>query len=183
VEDFVCEPHWAVCCDRKGEGLNLVAGESERARQTITGPSHERPEFLISEGRKVEELYLPRAHPVPMEEIRWERLEKIFIQIHERSPENFEGLLGIQGVGPKSLQALSLISELICGAKPSFRDPTRFSFAHGGKDGHPYPVNREIYDRTIEVLKRAIDRSRVGDREKIEATKRLRCFINISQRA
>jgi hypothetical protein len=176
IKDFVCEPHWAVCCDQRKEGLNLVAQESEKARQFITELSHEKPEFLISEGKKVNELYLPKEHPVPMEEIRLEKLEKTFIQIHEHSPDNFEQLLGTKGVGPKSLRALSLISELTHGVKPSFKDPTRFSFAHGGKDGHPYPVDREVYDQTIEVLKGAIDKAKVGDREKIEAIKRLAGF-------
>ncbi len=176
VKDFVCEPHWAVCCDRKKEGLNLVAQESQQTRQSITDLSHEKPEFLMAEGKKVAELFLPREHPVPKEKFRLDRLEKTFVQIYDQSPENFEQLLGIRGVGPKSLRALSLISELICGIKPSFRDPTRFSFAHGGKDGHPYPVDRGVYDKTIEVLKAAIDKARVGDREKIEAIRRLRAF-------
>jgi hypothetical protein len=183
VKDFVCEPHWAVCCDQKKEGLNLVALESDKARQTITELSHEKPEFLITEGKKVNELYLQKEHPVPMEKIRLERLEKIFAQIYDRSPEDFEALLGIQGVGPKSLRALSLISELIYGVKPGFRDPTRFSFTHGGKDGHPYPVDRKAYDQTIEVLRGAIDKAKVGDREKMEAIQRLRHFSNVSQRA
>jgi len=179
IKDFVCEPHWAVCCDQRKEGLNLVAQESEKARQSIADLSHEKPEFLISEGKKANELYLPKEHPVPMEEIRLEKLEKTFIQIHEHSPDNFEQLLGIKGVGPKSLRALSLISELIHGVKPSFRDPTRFSFAHGGKDGHPYPVDRKVYDQTIEVLKGAIDKAKVGDREKMEAIRRLRHFTTV----
>ena len=176
VKDFVCEPHWAVCCDQRDGGLNLVALESEKVRQAITELSQERPEFLINEGKRATELYLPREHSIPMEEIHLERLEKIFLQIYEHSPKNFEELLGIRGVGPKSLRALSLISELIHGTRPSFRDPTRFSFAHGGKDGHPYPVDRGAYDTTIEVLKRAIEGARVGDREKVEAIQRLRQF-------
>jgi hypothetical protein len=179
VKDFVCEPHWAVCCDQRNKGLNLVALESEKSRQTITELSHEGPEFLITEGKKVNELYLPMEHPIPREKIHLERLEKIFLQIYEHSPKNFEQLLGLQGVGPKSLRALSLISELIHGVRPSFSDPTRFSFAHGGKDGHPYPVDRQTYDTTIEVLKRAIERARVGDREKMEAIRRLRRFESI----
>jgi hypothetical protein len=180
IKDFVCEPHWAVCCDQRKEGLNLVAHESERIRQAITDLSHEKPEFLITEGKRAAELYLPREHPIPMERSRLERLEKIFIQIYDRSPKNFEELVGIQGVGPKSLRALSLISELIYGVKPSFKDPTRFSFAHGGKDGHPYPVDRKVYDQTIELLKGAIDRTRVGDREKMDAIRRLRRFTEIA---
>jgi hypothetical protein len=183
IKDFVCEPHWAVCCDQKNGGLNLVAKESERTRQAITKLSHEKPEFLIAEGKRAIELYLPQGHPIPMEESRLERVEKIFIQIYNRSPSNFEELLGMKGVGPKSLRALSLISELIHGIKPSFKDPTRFSFAHGGKDGHPYPVDRKVYDQSIEVLKGAIDKARVGDREKMEAIRRLRHFTNIPHRA
>jgi hypothetical protein len=177
VKDFVCEPHWAVCCDQRNGGLNLVALESEKTRQTLTELSHEKPEFLVREGRKVTELYLQAEHPVPGEKIRMERMERAFSQICDHSPKNFEELLGIQGVGPKSLRALSLISELIYGVQPSFKDPTRFSFAHGGKDGHPYPVEKEVYDKTIEVLKGAIEKAQVGDREKMEAIRRLRSFI------
>jgi hypothetical protein len=177
VKDFVCEPHWAVCCDQRNGGLNLVALESEKTRQTLTELSHEKPEFLVREGRKVAELYLQAEHPVPGEKIRMERMERAFSQICDHSPKNFEELLGIQGVGPKSLRALSLISELIYGVQPSFKDPTRFSFAHGGKDGHPYPVEKEVYDKTIEMLKGAIEKAQVGDREKMEAIRRLRSFI------
>ncbi|MGB9627373.1 MAG: DUF763 domain-containing protein [Thermodesulfobacteriota bacterium] len=181
VKDFVCEPHWAVCCDERKECLNLVAQESEKTRQAITTLSGERPEVLLSEAKKVRELYLPKEHTVPMEEFQLERLEKSFLLIYEYSPVNFEELLGIQGVGPKSLRALSLISELIHGVRPSFEDPTRFSFAHGGKDGHPYPIDRKVYDQSIEVLENAIERAKVGDREKMEAIKRLRSFAGVSQ--
>jgi len=176
IKDFVCEPHWAVCCDQRDGGLNLVAQESEKNRQAITEVSHEKPEFLIAEGKRATELYLPREHPIPMEEICLERLEKIFIQIYDQPPKDFEQLIGMRGVGPKSLRALSLISELIYGVKPSFRDPARFSFAHGGKDGHPYPVDRKAYDQTIEALKYAIEKAKVGDQEKMEAIRRLREF-------
>jgi len=178
VKDFVCEPHWAVCCDQRKESLNLVALESDKARQAITELSRQKPEFLMEEGKKATKLFLPETHPVPFEEVRLERLEKIFIRIYDHLPENFEQLLGIQGVGAKSLRALSLISELVYGAKPSFRDPARFSFTHGGKDGHPYPVDRKIYDTTIEVLKMALEKARTGDREKIEAIQRLRYFTS-----
>jgi hypothetical protein len=146
----------------------------------MTDLSHEKPEFLITEGKRAATLYLPQEHPIPMERSRLERLEKIFIQIYEHSPKNFEELLGIRGIGPKTLRALSLISELIHGTKPSFKDPTQFSFAHGGKDGHPYPVNRKVYDQTIELLKGAIDKARVGDNEKVEAIKRLAAFSRVA---
>lgn len=163
VKDFVCEPHWAICCDQRKEELNLVALESEDARKAITEIIPERPEFLINEGRKAIELSLPREHPIPDESFDLKKMEKTFIQIYERFPQNFEELLGIKGVGPRSLRALSLISELIYGVKPSFKDPARFSFTHGGKDGHPYPLYRKTYDQSIEILKTALDRARIGD--------------------
>ena len=90
-----------------------------------------------------------------------------------RSPENYEELLAIEGVGPKTIRALALTSELIYGEPVSFRDPERFSFAHGGKDGHPYPVDRETYEKTITILETAIKSAKIGNREKSEALKRL----------
>ncbi|HPD61501.1 MAG TPA: DUF763 domain-containing protein, partial [Thermodesulfobacteriota bacterium] len=176
VKDFVCEPHWAVCCDQKQEGLNLVALESAKARETITELIRGNPGLLVNEVKKANELALPKAHPVPGEKFRLEHLGKTFTTIYEQSPKNFEELLGLQGVGPKTLRALSLVSELIHGTRPSFKDPTRFSFAHGGKDGHPYPVDREVYDKTVGVLQEAIGKARVGDRTKMEAIRRLQSF-------
>lgn len=176
VKDFVCEPHWAVCCDRKSETLNLVAQESEETRQAIVTLSREKPDTLLKEEKKVAELFLPAIHPVPMERVRLDRLERIFVRIHERVPEDFETLLGVEGVGPKTIRALSLLSELIYGVKASLKDPSRYSFAHGGKDGHPYPVDRKTYDQTIEVLATALERAKVGDREKMEAIRRLSRF-------
>ena len=85
--------------------------------------------------------------------------------------------MSIKGVGPKTIRALALISEIIYGAKPSFKDPARFAFAHGGKDGHPYPVNRRLYDQSIEILKEAVNLSRIGYSEKIKALKRLHKFL------
>jgi uncharacterized protein len=176
VKDFVCEPHWAVCCDQRGEGLNLVAQESDSTRRSITGLSREGPDFLMTEGKKVKDLYLPGRHSIPMEDIRLEKLEKHFREIHEQAPDHFEHLLGVRGVGPKTLRALALISELIYGVTPSFKDPAHFSFAHGGKDGHPYPVDRAVYDQTIDVLRAAVDKAKIGDRDKVDAIRRLTVF-------
>jgi len=173
VEDFVCEPHAAICCDRQGKPLNMVAQESEEARQISTLISHEKPERLVKEIKRLQSLYLPSHHWVSLEEIHPDRLQKIFLSTYERQPQNFEELLGMQGVGPKTIRALSLISELLYGAQPSFKDPVRFSFAHGGKDGHPYPVDRANYDRSIEILETAARRARVGDVEKLAALRRL----------
>ena len=82
-------------------------------------------------------------------------------------------------MGAKTLRALALLSELLYGAKPSFRDPARFSFAHGGKDGHPYPVNRELYDHSIEFLKVIVNAARIGEFEKKRAFSRLGGFYSL----
>jgi hypothetical protein len=96
------------------------------------------------------------------------------LKTYERQPQDFEQLLGLEGVGPKTIRALSLISELVYGVAPSYRDPARYSFAHGGKDGIPYPVDRETYDKSIELLRQAINRAKLGIKEKNEAEGRLR---------
>jgi len=176
VETFVCEPHHAICCDARGKTLNMVAHESEKTRQVSTLLSKERPDKVISEIKKIEQLILPKHHDIKPLDLDTKRFEKIMIKTYERQPENFEVLLGTEGVGPKTIRALSLISELIYGAKPSFRDPARFSFSHGGKDGHPYPVDKNAYDFSIEFLRKCINSARINNQEKREAFKRLSAF-------
>ncbi|MFC1905298.1 DUF763 domain-containing protein [Chloroflexota bacterium] len=175
VTDFVCEPHAAICSHGKGEVLNFVAAESEPARTTITQIAIEdSPEKLVGQLNKLQSLTLPSRHHLELQDIHPDRLIKIFTHTYERQPENFETLLGLEGMGPKSLRALSLISELVYDVPVSLRDPARYSFAHGGKDGHPYPVDRKTYDQSIEILHQALDRAKLGDTEKIAAFKRLR---------
>jgi len=176
VKDFVCEPHAAICCDQHGNPLNLVAQESEKARVVSTQISNEKPESLIVELKKFQTLHLPAHHEVALREIHPDRLHKIFLKTYETQPQTFETLLGMEGVGPRTIRALSLIAELVYGATPSFRDPVRFSFAHGGKDGHPYPVDRAGYDRSIEILRKAIASARLGRQEQMEAIRRLAHF-------
>jgi len=173
VKSFVCEPHSAICSDWKGEGLNMVAKESEKARLVCTELSKEQPSRIIKELKKIENLKFPPAHSFSLERMRPHLLEKTLQNIVERSPQSFEQLLGIKGVGAKTIRALALISDLVYGAKPSFRDPATYSFAHGGKDGHPYPVDRQTYDETILSLHRALKEAKVGRVEKIKALKRL----------
>lgn len=173
VKDFVNEPHSAICCDSSGVVLNMVAKESKGARDVSTNLSRESPESVIAKLKKIQNLTLPFRHHVEVCDINPERLNKILLKTYTIQPENFESLLSIEGVGPKTIRALSLISELLYGEAPSYRDPVRYSFAHGGKDGHPYPVDRKTYDRTIEILKKAIESARLGSREKIDTVKRL----------
>jgi uncharacterized protein len=100
-------------------------------------------------------------------------VEKVLVQTYERPPEDFESLLGVQGLGPKTLRALALVAELVYGTPVSTRDPARFAFAHGGKDGTPFPVDRETYDQTIETMNAALAAPEVDRRERVDALKRL----------
>lgn len=178
LEDFVNEPHKAVCCDHTGSALNMVAGESREARarcHEIIGKGEAR---VLRDFKTVTDTILPRRHSVSLGEIRPENLRKIVVKTYERHPEDFEKLLMSEGVGPKTIRALALISELIYGAAPSFRDPVRFSFAHGGKDGHPYPIDRGSYDRSIGILHAAVKEARIGHTDRIKAFKRLHKFIS-----
>ncbi|MBI2887057.1 MAG: DUF763 domain-containing protein [Chloroflexi bacterium] len=174
VASYVCEPHAAVCSDTTGATLNLVARESDLARRLLPQLAREeRPERLVTELERIRRLELPRRHHLLAEDLHPRYLERTFLSAYERQPEDFEALLGTPGVGARSLRALSLIAELVYDTPVSLRDPARFSFAHGGKDGHPFPVDRQTYDRSIQALGRAVRRARLGDREKLQALRRL----------
>jgi uncharacterized protein len=174
--NFVCEPHAAVCCESRGETLNLVAQEGEENRTACSTLAAGKPDMVISEVKKLSTLDLPARHRVLRDEINPENLHRILLKTYEAGPGNFEALLSIRGVGPKTLRALSLLSELVYGAAPSFRDPARFSYAHGGKDGHPYPVNRDVYDSSIAFLKDIVNAAKIGEPEKKRSFERLGNF-------
>src|SRR5918998_5489324 len=174
VKSFVDEPHEAVCCDARAATLNLVATESEGVRRGSVELAKLPPEKTLRELAKVPELAMPVRHTLfPEMDVPDRHLQKILTKTYERAPENFEQLLGIEGVGPKTLRALSLTSELVHGTSASMRDPARFAFAHGGKDRTPFPVDRATYDKTIEVLGLAINKSKIDRSEKVQAFKRL----------
>ncbi len=177
ITSFVEEPHAAVCCDVQGEVLNLVAAESEAVRAACTTLAGQPPEQMLSVVERLPELKLPRRHSLfPELDVDTRQLHKILERTYERAPTDFEGLLGIEGVGPKTLRALTLASELIYGTSVSTRDPARFAFAVGGKDGIPYPVDRPVYDEMIDILGRAVDRARIDRSERVRALKRLAAF-------
>ncbi len=176
VADPVDEPHAAVCCDQTAPSLNLVAHESTAARAVATTLAGQPPDRVLAELERVRHLEMPDRHAVWTADVSPARLSSILLQTYRDPPADFADLLGRRGVGPATLRALSLLSELVYGAPASARDPARFSFAHGGKDGSPYPVDRPTYDRSIEALKTALDRARVGDREKLDAFRRLAVF-------
>jgi hypothetical protein len=183
MTDFVCEPHAAVCCDAQGTVLNLVARESGENRAATCSLASEHPDKVVREAKKLQELALPRRHHVSAEDINPEKLHTILIKTYEAQPQSFESLLSLRGVGPKTLRSLALLSELIYGAAPSFKDPVRYSYAHGGKDGHPYPVAREAYDNAIAFLSEVVNESKIGSADKQRAFRQLALFSGAARHA
>jgi uncharacterized protein len=153
--------------------LNMVAAESAAARAAVTELAAQPPQELLSLFERVPSLFMPKRHPVALADVDPGRLHQVLLRTYERPPEDFASLLGAAGLGPKSLRALALTAEVIYGTKASTRDPARFAFAHGGKDGTPHPVDRAAYETTIEVLNKALNRAKVDRSERISALKRL----------
>ena len=176
-ESFVDEPHAAVCGRSPETVLNLVATESSPTRTASAELARRDPSETLGLLSKLPTLDMPRRHEVlEASDVASPYMKKILLRTWEQAPENFETLLGIPGVGAKTVRALALVSELVYGTPASTRDPARFSFAHGGKDGHPFPVDRDTYDRTIDVLSSAVQRAKVDRSEKVDALKRLAAF-------
>jgi hypothetical protein len=180
VGSFVDEPHAAVCCDARSDALNLVAHENDAVRSASAVLAAQPPAVTLKALEHVapdRTLIMPRRHELlPELDVATPYLERILEKTYQRAPDNFESLLGIEGVGPKTLRALALASELVHGTPATLRDPARFSFAHGGKDGTPYPVDRITYDKTIEILNKAINRATIDRSEKVKAFRRLASF-------
>lgn len=173
VESYVNEPHAAVCAEAEAPTMNLVAAESGAVRGNSAALARERPGVVIDAIRRQPALEMPRRHAVRLADVNPAYLERILLKTYERAPADFETLLGMEGVGARTLRALALVSEIIYGTPASTRDPARFSFAHGGKDGTPFPVDRESYDKTVEVLRAAVTRAGIDRSERVKALKRL----------
>jgi hypothetical protein len=176
LNSFVCEPHCGIVSETKTNTLNLVAKEVDETREAITYLSRQKPEKTLKALEKYREMKLPPRHHLLLSDINPARLKKTLLLTYEREANNFETLLAQPGVGAKTLRALSLLAELLYGTPLSWRDPARYSFAHGGKDGYPYPVDQETYDHTIETLRQAVSQARL---DKIEKTKALKRLANI----
>ena len=182
LESFIQEPHSAVCGEPEERVLNLVASESAEARDTTLYLA-QRPVEVIKDLKRIKELAgrgrlelnLPAAHPVPGAG----RIEKTLNRLYDLKPSSYEQVLAVEGVGPATVRAFALVSEVVYNVRTSRRDPVRYSFAHGGKDGHPFPVNRENYDRSIVLLENALRRAKAGQRETVEALKRLASITKI----
>jgi len=170
LKSFVEEPHTFIYGENQGTILNLTAQTAAKSRDGILELSKESPAKIIKE---MQYLSMPAHHDVRMEDVNMKRLGAMLWATHENKPEDFEELLLLKGMGPRALQSLALVSEIIYGTPTRFEDPARFSFAHGGKDGHPFPVPVKIYDETIDTLQRAINRAKIGNNDKIDAIRKL----------
>jgi hypothetical protein len=163
------EPHTSVYGKNQGLILNLTDIQADRTKNGILELTKEIPDKLMKEVS----LILPNHHDVREEDVNHKRLGAALILAHETNVGDMESLLLLEGVGPRTLQSLTLVSEVIHGTPSRFSDPARFSFAHGGKDGHPFPVPTRVYDETIEIFDKAIHQAKLGDKDKSDALKNL----------
>ena len=186
VNDFVCEPHTAIIGnERQEQVLDMTAAQSAAAQKVSVDLVNDNPQHLKRDWaeltrhqyqKTLDDWISPNCknHPPPHLEmprtINWKTMKEIY-DVH---PTTYEDLLSQRGVGPNTIRALALISDLLYGEQPSWEDPIRYTFAHGGKDGVPHPVDLPTYAASIEVLEDAITQAKIGKREKLQALQRLR---------
>jgi hypothetical protein len=170
VRDFVSDPHTAILGQPQGTILNLADARAASAQQALLTIAHEPVESSLQEARK---LVMPSHHDVRPADVDLKRLGAVLAVAHEKELLDFASLLLVEGLGPRTLQSLALIAEVVHGAPCRFSDPARFSFAHGGKDGHPFPVPLKTYDESLSVLRRSLDAACLGQAEKVEGFRRL----------
>src|SRR4051812_34731197 len=174
LSDFVREPHTAIVGANEGVILNLVDRRADAAQNAMLEIASEKPERTVSELRS---LSLPRHHEVRMRDVDLRRLGAVLAVSYERQLRDFASLLLVENLGPRTLQTLALVAEVVHGAPSRFSDPARFSFALGGKDGHPFPVPLKTYDESLGVLRRSLDAAKLGRSEKIDGFKRLDSLV------
>jgi hypothetical protein len=175
VKDFVAQPHTGIVGDHQGMIMNLVDPKATSAQDAMMAIAREHPEKILraAAGRtnllpETSEqvlktgryLRLPARHEVCAVDVDLKRLGAVLALAYERDLHNFAELLLLEKLGPRTLQSLALVAEVIHGAPTRFDDPARFSFAHGGKDGHPFPVPLKTYDESLNFLRNSLDRAR-----------------------
>lgn len=170
LPSFTETPHTFIYGQNQGQILNLTDKGATPAKSGLLQMVQEGPNRMLPEIRK---LVMPSHHDVRAMDVDLKRLGSVLAVAHERELHDFESLLLLEGVGPRTIQSLTLVSEVIYGTPSRFTDPARFSFAHGGKDGHPFPVPTKVYDETIQVLRSAVDKSKLGQTDKQDAIRKL----------
>ena len=173
VRDFVCEPHTGIVGERAGVIQNLVDRRAGAAQDALVEIARTDPAKTLAEARK---LTAPIHHDVRAENVDLKRLGAVLAVAYEMELRDFASVLLLENLGPRTLQSMALVAEVVHGAPTRFSDPARFSFAHGGKDRHPFPVPLKTYDETLGILRRSLDAAKVGDTDKIEGMKRLHGF-------
>jgi hypothetical protein len=176
VRDFTSEPHTGIVGENRGTIMNLVDRDAASAQSALLAIAHEKPEVTL---REAQHLVMPRHHDVRAENVDLKRLGGVLATAYERDLRDFASLLLVENLGPRTLQTLALVAEVVHGAPSRFRDPARFSFALGGKDRHPFPVPLKTYDESINVLRRSLDAAKLGDTDKIDGLRRLESFVRI----
>ncbi|MEM4359612.1 MAG: DUF763 domain-containing protein [Candidatus Bilamarchaeaceae archaeon] len=176
TKNFVEAPQNEIIGFKEDEVLNLVSRNSENTRKASVDLVRDNPirlqKYLNGQSTLFGNFRMPQRHEIlecDLTKRDWEMLHAAY----EYQPQNYEELVALRGIGAKSLRALALLSKLIYGTEVDWKDPIKYSFAHGGKDGIPYPVEREIYDESIEFLRDAVTEARIEKREKLTALKRL----------
>ena len=173
VRDFTSEPHTGIVGEHQGTIMNLVDAHAKNAQSALLEIAKENPETTLKTARQ---LLAPRHHDVRAEDVDLKRLGSVLALAYEREFRDFASLLLLESLGPRMLQSLALIAEVVHGAPTRFSDPARFSFSLGGKDRHPFPVPLKTYDESISVLRRSLDAAKVGDKDKLEGFRRLERF-------
>lgn len=170
IRSFTEDPHTGICGLNKGQILNLTAKDAKPTKEGIMNISRSQPDLMLKEIRKI---IMPRHHEVRSSDVNLKRLGSVLALANSGNISAFDDLLLINGLGPRTLQSLTLVSEVIHGTPSRFNDPARYSFAHGGKDGHPFPVPTKVYDQTINVLKTSVEKAKIGHSDKQRAIKSL----------
>jgi len=184
-EKFVDEPHTGIICDITLNPLNMVDEESRNARKCSVDLAKEKGTQSYFTGQlalfELEGFKLPRHHEIYLNEYKnlmnSKRIVNVINLAYESQPKDYEELISIKGVGAETIRALALLSDLVYGEKPSWRDPVKYSFAHGGKDGYPYKVSKRLLRKSIEVLKTGIENAKIGNDKKIRVFRRLKEFL------
>ena len=170
VRSFVSDPHVGIVGERGAPILNLADSRADFARTNIVGLTKEKPSEVLDVYRNIS---LPDRHDIREKDLNLNRLGAVLHMAYTNEIDNFEDLLLLKGIGPRTLKALALTSEVIHGDASRFEDPSRFSFAVGGKDGIPHPVDKKAYDETIEMLSDSVENAKLGYKDKSKALKRL----------
>jgi hypothetical protein len=176
VRDFVADPHTGIAGPHQGEIMNLVDGHAAPAQDALLTIAHAHPDVTL---REVRHLTMPRHHDVRREDVDLKRLGAVLAVAYERPLKSFADLLLTENLGPRTLETLAMVAEVVHGTPVRFSDPARFSFALGGKDGHPFPVPLKTYDESIAVLRRSLDAARLDGGAKIEGFRRLDRFVKL----